>query len=86
MPDEAEYTKALSLARLAYDLESLASPALAAALLAVISYHDLFAGTVVGFLGSALLVGTVALPSPGKLRRSAAAGSMTGSRGVSGST
>ena len=64
LPDEAEYTKALSLARLAYDLESLASPALAAALLAVISYHDLFAGTVVGFLGSALLVGTVALPVP----------------------
>jgi len=62
LPDEAEYTKALSLARLAYDLESLASPALAAALLAVISYHDLFAGTVVGFLGSALLVGSVTLP------------------------
>src|SRR3954469_14620267 len=64
LPDEAEYTKALSLARLAYDLESLASPALAAALLAVISYHDLFAGTVVGFLGAALLVGSVALPVP----------------------
>jgi MFS family permease len=64
LPDEAEYTKALSLARLAYDLESLASPTLAAALLAVVSYHDLFAGTVVGFLGSALLVVTVGLPSP----------------------
>jgi MFS family permease len=64
LPDEAEYTKALSLARLAYDLESLASPALAAALLVVIGYHDLFAGTVAGFLGSALLVGTVALPVP----------------------
>jgi MFS family permease len=64
LPDEAEYTKALSLARLAYDLESLASPTLAAALLAIVSYHDLFAGTVVGFLGSALLVATVGLPSP----------------------
>jgi MFS family permease len=64
LPDEAEYTRALSLARLAYDLESLASPTLAAALLAVVSYHDLFVGTVVGFLGSALLVRTVALPSP----------------------
>jgi MFS family permease len=64
LPDEAEYTRALSLARLAYDLESLASPALAAALLAVIGYHDLFAGTVVGFLGSAVLVGSVALPAP----------------------
>lgn len=64
LPDEAEYTRALSLARLAYDLESLASPTLAALLLAVVSYHDLFGGTVVGFLGSALLVRTVALPSP----------------------
>lgn len=62
LPDETEYTKALSLARLAYDLENLASPMLAAALLAVISYHDLFAGTVLGFVVSALLVGTVALP------------------------
>lgn len=60
--DEAEYTRALSLARLAYDLESLASPTLAAALLAVVGYHDLFAGTVLGFLVSALLVGTAALP------------------------
>jgi MFS family permease len=64
LPDEAAYTKALSLARLAYDLENLASPTLAAALLALVSYHDLFAGTVVGFLGSALLVVTVGLPSP----------------------
>jgi MFS family permease len=64
LPGEAEYTKALSLARLAYDLESLASPMLAAALLTVVGYHDLFAGTVGGFLGSALLVVSVQLPSP----------------------
>lgn len=64
LPEETEYTKALSLARLAYDLESLASPALAAALLAVAGYHDLFAGTVAGFLASALLVVSVTLPSP----------------------
>lgn len=30
LPDPAEYTKALSLSRLAYDLEALVSPALAA--------------------------------------------------------
>ena len=36
LPDEAGYTRALSLSRLAYDLESLASPILAAALLAVV--------------------------------------------------
>lgn len=56
LPDEGEYTRALSLSRLAYDLESLVSPILAAALLTVISYNNLFVGTVVGFLASALLV------------------------------
>ena len=35
LPDEEDYTKALSLSRLAYDLESLISPMLAAALLTV---------------------------------------------------
>jgi len=64
LPDEKEYTRALSLSRLAYDLESVVSPMLAAALLAFISFHDLFAGTVIGFLVSAVLVGSVMLPSP----------------------
>ncbi|RWF99909.1 MAG: MFS transporter, partial [Mesorhizobium sp.] len=52
------------LSRLAYDLESVASPMLAAALLSVISFHSLFAGTVIGFLASAALVVSVMLPSP----------------------
>lgn len=64
LPDEKQYTRALSLSRLAYDLESVVSPMLAAALLTVISFHSLFAGTVVGFLCSAALVVSVALPSP----------------------
>jgi len=64
LPDEKEYTRALSLFRLAYDLESVVSPMLAAALLTVISFHSLFAGTVVGFLASAAFVLTVVLPSP----------------------
>lgn len=64
LPEEKEYTKALSLSRLAYDLESLASPALAALLLTIISFHSLFLGTVIGFLASAALVVTVVLPSP----------------------
>lgn len=64
LPDEADYTRALSLSRLAYDLESLLSPALAAALLTVVSFHALFAGTVAGFLASAALVVSVRLPSP----------------------
>ncbi len=64
LPDEKQYTRALSLSRLAYDLESALSPMLAAALLTVISFHSLFAGTVFGFLASAALVLTVTLPSP----------------------
>lgn len=63
LPDERQYTRALSLSRLAYDLESLGSPAIAAALLVVVSYHDLFVGTVVGFAGSALLVLFTRVPS-----------------------
>jgi H+ antiporter protein len=71
LPDEKDYTRALSLSRLAYDLESLVSPMLAAVLLTVISFHSLFAGTVVGFLVSAALVVSVALPNhPAKERRS----------------
>jgi MFS family permease len=64
LPDEKDYTRALSLSRLAYDLESLASPMLAAALLTIITFTDLFAGTVIGFIGSAVLVMSVALPTP----------------------
>ena len=64
LPDEKEYTRALSLSRLAYDMESLVSPMLAAALLTIISFHNLFAGTVIGFLASAALVVSVTLPSP----------------------
>lgn len=56
LPDERDYTRALSLSRLAYDLESVLSPVLAAAALLVTSYHSLFVGTLVGFLGSGLLV------------------------------
>lgn len=62
LPDEEEYTQALSLSRLAYDLESLLSPLIAAALLTVISYHNLFVGTVVGFVVSAGLVAATRLP------------------------
>ena len=64
LPDEARYTRALSLSRLAYDLENIVSPMLAGLLLAVVGYNSLFLGTVVGFAGSAALVVSVLLPSP----------------------
>jgi Na+/melibiose symporter-like transporter len=59
---EGDYTRGLSLSRLAYDLETLLSPALAAILLSVMTYHHLFVGTVVGFLLSACLVLKTVLP------------------------
>jgi H+ antiporter protein len=69
LPDERDYTRALSLSRLAYDLESLLSPLLAAALLSVMSFHWLFSGTSIGFIGSALMVLSVRLPAaPAKPR------------------
>ena len=64
LPDEARYTRALSLSRLAYDLENIISPTLAALLLAVLTYNALFLGTVVGFMASAVLVLSVMLPRP----------------------
>jgi H+ antiporter protein len=69
LPDEKDYTRALSLSRLAYDLESLLSPALAAALLTVMGFHWLFGGTVVGFLCSAALVLAVRLPQSASSER-----------------
>lgn len=64
LPDERDYTRALSLSRLAYDLENLLSPLLAAALLLVVGFSVLFAGTVLGFLASAAFVLSVTLPTP----------------------
>ncbi|MCO1337681.1 MFS transporter [Kocuria polaris] len=63
LPEERDYTRALSLSRLAYDLESLLSPVIAALLLTVAGYHDLFVGTVAGFALSAALVASARLPA-----------------------
>jgi MFS family permease len=62
LKDEDDYTNALSLLRLAEDLEQIASPVIAALILTVVSFPVLFAGTVVGFVASALLVVTARLP------------------------
>ncbi|WP_170474347.1 MFS transporter [Ruegeria arenilitoris] len=69
LTDESDYTKALSLSRLAMDMESLLSPMLAAILLMVVSFESLFWGTSLGFFASALLVISVVLPSPKPVER-----------------
>ncbi|RSZ61217.1 MFS transporter [Corynebacterium hylobatis] len=63
LPDERQYTRALSLSRLAYDLKSLLSPVIAAALLTVMVYNNLFMGTALGFLASTVLVLTTRFPA-----------------------
>ncbi|QVQ54635.1 MFS transporter [Spiractinospora alimapuensis] len=61
--DDRGYTSALALSRLAYDLEAMASPLLAALLLLVMPFGGLFALTALGFVASALLVATTTLPT-----------------------
>ncbi|UPJ55258.1 MFS transporter [Bradyrhizobium sp. 192] len=68
LPEERDYTRALSLSRLAYDMESLLSPTLAAALLTLVTFNWLFFGTVIGFFCSAALVVSVTIPQPSAVR------------------
>lgn len=62
LPGEAEYVRAIAKARIAYEAETLISPAIAAALLAFMGMREVFLGAVGGFALSALLLATVALP------------------------
>ncbi|MFX0573700.1 MFS transporter [Nocardia nepalensis] len=63
LPDEREYTRALSAAQLAATMETLLSPMLAAAALTVMSFHWLFVGTAIGFAVSAALVAASKIPN-----------------------
>lgn len=60
--DEDDYTRGLSLTRLAYDAESLLSPLLAAAMLTLVHYNSLFVCTAAGFVISATIVARTKLP------------------------
>lgn len=62
LPDEDRYTHALTLSRLAYDMEALASPMLAGLALMFVSYDMLFIGDAITFLVSASLVATTRFP------------------------
>ncbi|WP_281182401.1 MFS transporter [Nocardia miyunensis] len=62
LPDERDYTRALSYSQLASSMETLLSPLLAAVLVGVVSFHWLFTGTAVGFLLSASLVVSSRIP------------------------
>lgn len=62
LPEQERYTQALSLSRLAYELESIVSPLIAAACLTFVSYSSLFFFTSIGFFASAALVFGILLP------------------------
>lgn len=61
--DENDYTRALSASQVAYTMESLLSPVLAAVALTFMSFDRLFLGTSVGFLASAVLVLSTIIPN-----------------------
>jgi len=64
LPDEEQYTKALSYNRIAFDLENIASPLLAAFFLGFAAFDLLFELNAVAFLVSALLLCIGRLPQP----------------------
>ena len=60
--DETDYTKALSLFRIAQDMENILSYALATLLLLFLNYNLLFMGTFIGYFVSALLISGIIFP------------------------
>ncbi len=63
VPDERQYTRALSMSRLAYDLENLLSPLFAGLALLVVTYTGLFIANSAAFLVSAALIVMTRLPA-----------------------
>ncbi|RWK43838.1 MAG: MFS transporter [Mesorhizobium sp.] len=63
LPDERDYTRALALTQLSYDMETVASPLLALLLLSLVPLDGLFIAAVAGFLVSAALIASVSLPA-----------------------
>lgn len=62
---ESDYTRALSASQVAYTMESLLSPVLAAVALSFMTFNWLFIGTSIGFAVSALLALSTRIPNAG---------------------
>jgi len=69
VPDEREYTRALSMSRLAYDFENLLSPLFAGLALLVMTYTGLFIANSAAFMISAVLIIFTMLPKGQKIDR-----------------
>lgn len=61
--DESQYTRALSASQVAYTMESLLSPVLAAVALLFLTFNWLFVATSIGFVVSAVLVLSTRIPN-----------------------
>lgn len=61
--EKADYTRALSASQVAYTMESLLSPVLAAVALSFMTFNLLFIGTSIGFIVSAVLVLLTRVPN-----------------------
>lgn len=62
LPDEKDYTLALSWSRIAYTLEAILSPVIAAALLNVVTSEALFYAAALAFVGSVLALLSTRMP------------------------
>lgn len=63
VPDQDDYTRALSASQVAYTMESLLSPVLAAIALSFLTFNWLFLGTSIGFVASAAFVLSTRIPN-----------------------
>ncbi|EOM76415.1 MFS transporter [Rhodococcus rhodnii] len=70
--DDAQYTRALSASQVAYTMESLLSPVVAAVALLFLTFDRLFLGTSIGFVISALLVLSTRIPNAAATGRAGA--------------
>jgi predicted MFS family arabinose efflux permease len=80
LPDEADYAKAVAKAKIAYDAETLLSPLIAAALLAVLSPRAVFLAAVAAFVVSAAMILATRLPDGRQGERGALARAVGGLR------
>ena len=69
LEDDEMYGKALSYSRLAYDLENLLSPSIAAIALFYFSYTGLFVGNSIAFVISAAIIVFTLIPLPKPVQR-----------------
>ncbi len=69
LPEESQYTRALAWSRIAYTLESVLSPVIAALVLKLVDPHALFLCAALAFAGSVAFLLATRFPARGTLAR-----------------